>query len=188
MSDTPGLAWRRNKRYTVAWWLCRQDIATAGYPIRARALWRGKDNRQPTGAEMEEIGRRCLQLQHEMLDWRWRPKGRKALRMRRNSGFVYFLRSGDLIKIGFATNIRKRITDLQIANPGELVLLASMRGSPWIEKKLHHRFRSLRSRGEWFSSGPRLLDFIKTIQERSVSGIVNDITNDTERLMPKAAA
>jgi len=184
MSETPGLAWRKNKKYTVAWWLCRQDIAAAGYPIKSRSLWRGRDGAAPSEADLLEIGRRCQQLQHEMLDWRWRPKGRKALRTKLNSGFIYFLRSGDLIKIGFATNVQRRISSLQIANPAPLVLLATMKGSPRREKQLHHRFRSLRVSGEWFSPGANLLKFIKIVQEQTATGMMNG----NERLESKEAA
>jgi Meiotically up-regulated gene 113 len=155
---SPGLCWRRRRGKLFAYWICRADIARAGYPVKTRQLWVG-DN--PTDVERLAISQRCQQLQHEMLDWRWRPSMRKRLRVAHNGGFVYFARINDMIKIGFATNVARRIAGLQSGSPIAIEVLATQSGSPRLEKQLHHRFASLRQSGEWFRPGPNLLAYIE---------------------------
>lgn len=71
--------------------------------------------------------------------------------------FIYFVQSGytGAIKIGVANNVRMRICDLQVGNPMELKLLASIgpyqRGAALkLEGELHRKFKHKRVRGEWF--------------------------------------
>ena len=171
MSESPGLAWRYGKRFRTAWWICRHDIAKAGYPLKTRILWRGSE--EPSEAAMKEIGRRCKQLQHEMLDWNWKPRAKKRLRTRARSGFVYFVQGRDAIKIGFAINVASRMYNLQHASPEKLIVLATIPGSPLLEKKLHRRFKSLKVRGEWFSPEDRLLSYIKNVQHEAGTAMPN---------------
>lgn len=84
-------------------------------------------------------------------------------------GFVYFIRGGAVIKIGFATNVLNRMRDLQIGSPHALHLLGYMPGSIYEEKRLHRLFSAHRSHGEWFRRSPELLAFISentTLPER----------------------
>ena len=78
-------------------------------------------------------------------------------------GFVYFIQAGDgPVKIGFSTNVEKRMVALQISSPHELALIAKMSGNKALEKQIHERFSRLALRGEWFEMDGELEELIKT--------------------------
>lgn len=81
-------------------------------------------------------------------------------------GYVYFVRAGDAIKIGFSTNSKTRLASLQTSNSEQLELLAMMRGTQSDERDLHQQFCHLNLRGEWFRVDEELLDFIRGCQPR----------------------
>lgn len=68
------------------------------------------------------------------------------------SGFIYFVRAGDAgpIKVGYAGNVRRRLSTLQIGCPCPLILLHHEPGSLADEVEWHWRLRDFRVRGEWF--------------------------------------
>jgi hypothetical protein len=71
---------------------------------------------------------------------------------------VYFIQAGDgPIKIGVATNPKRRLAVLQTANPHPLKLLATKAGGAWREIEYHSRFAAHRLQGEWFSPHPDIL-------------------------------
>lgn len=75
------------------------------------------------------------------------------------------LRPRGPVKIGYASNVRRRLHCLQTAHVGRLRLLGKIHGSAQamlaLEAELHARFAHLRLRGEWFSDGDDLWAFIK---------------------------
>jgi hypothetical protein len=164
-SQTPGLIWRVGKTGRTAFWKARNDFMKAGCPVKTVRLWRGTE---PTAADMAMIAERCQQLQHEVLDWKWKPSIRKGLRVDRHSGFIYFALCGDKIKIGFAVDPKRRVAHLQGGSPDRLELLATIPGSPRLERQLHHRFKGLRHSGEWFRQGPNLLEFIENARSPKI--------------------
>jgi len=68
------------------------------------------------------------------------------------TGRVYFLRTscGRYVKIGYAMDVSKRVTAIDLCHPEPLTLLGSVPGNPRIEKFFHRKFKDLRVRGEWF--------------------------------------
>jgi hypothetical protein len=50
---------------------------------------------------------------------------------------------------------------LTTGNPGKLTLLGSIPGDFRLETRLHHRFASLRIRGEWFRASRELIEAVK---------------------------
>ena len=78
------------------------------------------------------------------------------------AGVVYFVRSGDSIKIGSASDFKRRSSSLQTASPEPLNVLAIVPGLD--EYKIHQRFAHLRIRGEWFRAEPELLEFIQLVK------------------------
>lgn len=71
---------------------------------------------------------------------------------------TYFIRSGQLLKIGVTNDLRKRFTTYQLHNP-TCQLLGWIEGDA--EPKLHTLFRqSLRYRREWFIASKALLKII----------------------------
>jgi hypothetical protein len=66
------------------------------------------------------------------------------------TAFVYFIRGGDLIKIGTSANPAGRLREMQTGNAMELSLIGTFQGGRRQERELHMRFAHLRVRGEWF--------------------------------------
>lgn len=65
------------------------------------------------------------------------------------------------IKIGIARNISKRIDAMQTGNSSELKLIAALPFEDRVqaehaEKRIHHRFRYQKIRGEWFTNNINL--------------------------------
>lgn len=57
------------------------------------------------------------------------------------------------VKIGFATNVRHRVSTLQTGNSSDLKLIWMTRGSGNLERKIHMRLAKFWTRGEWFDFG-----------------------------------
>ena len=77
------------------------------------------------------------------------------------SSVVYFITyENGPIKIGVATDVKKRLSGLQTGCPFKLFVLATMAGDNSEEYKLHNKFQHLRLNGEWFDRGDDLLLFI----------------------------
>jgi len=83
--------------------------------------------------------------------------------------FIYFVRSGEFIKIGQSKRWKARVTNMQIGSPHTIIVMLVMVGDVKLEKKLHNRFRADHFRGEWFHSGPALLAYIREHLSECVS-------------------
>src|SRR5262245_9911338 len=68
------------------------------------------------------------------------------------TGFVYAIHAVGTtrVKIGFTTDLEKRLTMLQIGSPFPLELIFKMPGDMTAERKLHRHFQSRCVFGEWF--------------------------------------
>jgi hypothetical protein len=75
--------------------------------------------------------------------------------------FIYFVRSGEFIKIGQSKTWKRRIANMQIGSPHTIITLLVLIGEPKLESKLHNWFRADHFRGEWFHSGPAILAYIR---------------------------
>lgn len=75
---------------------------------------------------------------------------------------IYFVRSGEFVKIGRCRcGVKQRISKLQVGNPIELELIGLADGGSDDERGWHGRFDKLRVRGEWFRLDERLLRAIE---------------------------
>lgn len=100
------------------------------------------------------------------------------------SGFVYFVRCGSFIKIGFSTNALKRFAELKNGIPLDVSLAAYFPGSLHYESWLHRRFLAFHHRGEWFRSNQELEAFIRDglpIAEIEASPKLKSISNGNAR-------
>lgn len=71
------------------------------------------------------------------------------------SGWVYFIRNGDTVKIGYSANPEKRMAQLQTGAAHKLELLGQVPGTPLTERMYHQRFSNVHIRGEMFElDGP----------------------------------
>lgn len=72
---------------------------------------------------------------------------------RQDDRWVYVVSSEDnpkVVKIGVAGNIERRIKNLQVGAPTQIILRWSARGGLPLESHLHETFRRRRMSGEWF--------------------------------------
>lgn len=91
------------------------------------------------------------QDQHQQKDTRW----------------VYAVSSEDspkVVKIGVASNIRRRIVSIQTSSPTKIHLRWSARGGLPLETHLHEKFHRRRMSGEWFDFR-RVADPVKVISD-----------------------
>ncbi len=76
-------------------------------------------------------------------------------------GWVYYLLIGDLIKIGFASNVRKRLRSY----PPNAELLAVEPGDRALEKRRHQQFDEHLQRGrEWFADVDEIRAWISDVR------------------------
>ena len=85
---------------------------------------------------------------------------------RRNitNGLVYFIHMETnlkVFKIGYTTNLKTRLEDLQVANPSLLQVYATINNvSRKKETELHMFFQKKHIRGEWFAITPDMIDLV----------------------------
>jgi len=82
-------------------------------------------------------------------------------------GSVYFIRrDGDwAIKIGWATNPKRRRRELQAGSAEDLRIITTIPGTQADETAWHRRFRHLQIRREWFRQEQDLIDAIEALGE-----------------------
>lgn len=73
---------------------------------------------------------------------------------------IYFVQSGDAVKIGYAANPEARVAQLQCSTPHPVTILGLQPGSPGDEKALHKRFARYNIRREWFRMSEDIRAFI----------------------------
>lgn len=75
-------------------------------------------------------------------------------------GTVYVLRCGGFIKIGWTSDLTKRMRSYQ----PDSVLLATMPGTRKDENRLHKRFAHLRTHGrEWYPIAPQITEYVERL-------------------------
>jgi len=97
------------------------------------------------------------------------------------TGYLYFIQM-DLIgpiKIGITKDIKKRMNQLQNANPYKLHLLCLTPGNEEEERQLHECFLPLWIRGEWFHPHKEIFDQIEEFKHSN--RINNFISPDPKR-------
>lgn len=77
------------------------------------------------------------------------------------SGTIYFVRTGDFVKIGFAKDLPRRMTALRIGCPHPLELILAIKGHIGVESEMHIRFEQYWHRGEWFRYEGELRSFVE---------------------------
>lgn len=65
-------------------------------------------------------------------------------------GYVYFIESAGLVKIGFSTDVINRLSNLRVGCPVDATLVAAIPGTEDTEAYFHKMFSSMRHKGEWF--------------------------------------
>ncbi len=100
--------------------------------------------------------------------------------------FVYFVRSGEFIKIGQSKTWKARVMNMQVGSPHTIIVLLVLMADTGLEARLHTQFRNDHFRGEWFHSGPAILAYIKEHLSECVSrSTITDLRMPSERKPPR---
>jgi len=92
-------------------------------------------------------------LRQEKPDISYPPQPRQRRSQRSSSGrvgYVYFLKCGTVMKIGFSSNPFQRLRALNTGLANEIDFCITRIGTMKDEKKLHARLLKHRFKGEWF--------------------------------------
>jgi hypothetical protein len=104
-----------------------------------------------TSAQSKVAERR--QAEQERAKARARARGQQP-------GWIYYLRIGDRLKIGYSADVRERMR----AYPPESELLAVHPGTRDLEADMHRRFTGSRAAGrEWFRETPDLAEHVAQV-------------------------
>ncbi len=88
-----------------------------------------------------------------------------ARRRLRRMPVVYFVQSGDRIKIGRSENWEGRLPKIETDSPYAAIPLLVLPADAGIERLLHNHFDKFRVKGEWFSYCREIISFIKRAQD-----------------------
>lgn len=136
--------------------------------------WEEIRNAYECGKTVEELvskyGVTKKTLQNRISNQLWNKSKRNTnLPFCGESGFVYIIYFKDtnkttFYKIGYAKNVKTRISDLQTGNPFEINIMFcfycnNMRDT---EKELHIKFKNLRYSKEWFNLEEENINNIKS--------------------------
>lgn len=80
---------------------------------------------------------------------------------------VYFVRGGELIKIGWSRHVRSRVMGMKIGSPAALTVVALALGGWELEAVLHAKYSEYHSHGEWFRYEGRLRELVDSLAARS---------------------
>jgi hypothetical protein len=89
-----------------------------------------------------------------------RPSDSAPASSPKKGSHVYFAQSGNLVKIGFASCLGNRLSQMRCDSAEPITLLGVVRGPRAIEELLHWQFAKYWKHGEWFSLEGRLADFV----------------------------
>jgi hypothetical protein len=90
--------------------------------------------------------------------------GRKTIAFNRES-YVYFARAEDgRIKIGWSSDVMRRVHELRKKSRQAVQLVACFPGDKPDELRLHTRFASLCDEGEWYVDNGSIAAFIRSIK------------------------
>ena len=82
------------------------------------------------------------------------------------TGYVYFIKYGNRVKIGTCRNVKVRLQSLQAGAPGRYRVYYVTPGGRPLESELHDLFAANRVSGEWFRYSAAVKDWIKADEAR----------------------
>lgn len=91
-------------------------------------------------------------------------------------GLVYFLANMDksTVKIGFTTNLKKRVAVLQTGNHDRLEVCAFISAPQVVERLLQQSLEPFRIRNEWFDHDACVDDLIRKIEDFEIERGLSD--------------
>jgi hypothetical protein len=113
-------------------------------------------NQIDVGADIVAIYAHAAKLRGES----WPPPSEPFVPLRPQPAIatIYFIGPEDgPIKIGWASRLKFRLRDLELANAFPLVVWATVEGPVKLEREYHKQFKAHRLHGEWFARHPDIL-------------------------------
>jgi T5orf172 domain-containing protein len=91
-------------------------------------------------------------------------------------GYVYFIATANdsAVKIGWASDVRKRCKELQTGCPAELYVAYAIPGTKSDETWARSHFDHLKIRGEWLKFHEEVHDFITDLERAQVTAALRD--------------
>jgi len=86
-------------------------------------------------------------------------------------GKVYFVACADRIKIGYSTDIMKRMRSFATASALKFDFICDVPGTKAFEKAIHQKMNAHRIHGEWFADCPELRDLIAAVKQDGYAAI-----------------
>ena len=80
-----------------------------------------------------------------------------------DANFVYFVRAGGALKIGFTGDLKRRLGRMQPETPEPLILIGVVRGGEPLERELHRRLSSDKISGEWFKLSDEVIATVASV-------------------------
>jgi hypothetical protein len=79
------------------------------------------------------------------------------------AAYVYLLHDldADLLKIGYTTNMKKRLHQIKLNNNNKVVFVSHFLGSRYNEKILHNKWSKYRIKQEWFSHEHEIVEYFE---------------------------
>ena len=119
-----------------------------------------------------EIDERAVEIAAKYMRWERERRAEQSAKQRAEweqrqaetevrESWVYFIRIGQLVKIGMTTNLANRFSSLR---PNEVLVIQP--GGLDEEAALHRQFAVLRAGGEFFHPGPPLQEHIRELRQR----------------------
>ncbi len=96
-----------------------------------------------------------------------RFRGRRTVAFERRSVVYFAQREDGPIKIGFSSDVMRRVFELRRYVRRPVELLACFPGAKPDELRLHERFAEFALGGEWYDAQPPLVEYIDSLRERA---------------------
>ena len=128
------------------WWVKKQRLELLEADVQKKVAQQvEKDRLAKEGAEFREMmqAKRAAKLAARAAEEKaeLRLAGQGAVKEAPPTGFVYFVRNGDLFKIGITENMLRRMNQL---TPEELLNVVRCSNFQEVERELHRRFKDVR--------------------------------------------
>lgn len=151
------MSYRVSKGYT-------KDIDL--YTTKPSVFWEGISYKSLSDAS------RTLGIKRRLLRY-YLDKGFSSFKDVKNNakqGSVYIVTAkeyGELYKIGYTTDIEKRLKHFQTATPYNIYLVHRIKSNDiqYVERRIHDMLKKYEYSGEWFQLPKRILNRIMAIQE-----------------------
>lgn len=71
------------------------------------------------------------------------------------------------VKIGRSSDVARRLAQIRTSSPHPVELVMYVPHAGWLEALVHEILAPFRAHGEWFSAHPRVVEFVRGMQERA---------------------